>query len=480
MSNLKLQKERLPSFLKLLFFVELWERFSYYGMRALLVLFLTSNLGFADQRAYSVYSVFAAICYMIPVISGILADKLFGSRNMVLIGAIVMILGHISMVFVSIDTDLIFLGLALIATGTGLFKGNITALLGECYEADDSSRSQGFTLFYVGVNLGSFLASISCGYIAAIYGWEYGFGLAGIGMIIGLGIFLKFQYILQSKGTAKREIPYYYIIFAILSAFVGGFFIAQLLKYSEYFGNILQYFGVVILTCFVMIMLRQEKEQRKKLIALTILIIFTMLFFALEMQLGSFINLFTHRNVQDHIFGIYIPASISQAINPLAIIIFGFMIGKYDKLGKKYDMAKFGFGIFAMAICFAILYLGCLNANAESKVGYIYLFFGLAAMSLGEIFIGPIVQAQATLLAPTHLRGFIMGILMLFLAFSNLAGIIISKFVSVPEMDGKIDLAMSLQIYEAGFAKIAIVNILFTLIFLLFYKFLVRVTTMNK
>jgi POT family proton-dependent oligopeptide transporter len=476
MSNLKLQKGTIPSFLKLLFFVELWERFSYYGMRALLVLFLTSHLGFADERAYATYSVFAAICYMIPVISGILSDQLFGSRNMVLIGAIVMIFGHLSMFFASTDAKLIFSGLSLIAVGTGLFKGNITSLLGECYERDDQERSKGFTLFYVGVNLGSFVASISCGYVAAIYGWDYGFGLAGIGMIIGLSIFLKYQYILGETGKARKKIPSYYTTIAISASLLLGSVIAKLLEYSDYFANILQYFGTAILACFIFIILKQEQEQRKKLIALSILIIFTMLFFALEMQLGSLINLFTHRNVQDQIFGLYIPSSVSQAINPLTIIIFGFIIGRYSKLDKKYDMAKFSLGIFAIAICFAILYLGCVNANSVSKVSYIYLFFGLAAMSLGEILIGPIVQAQATLLAPSHLRGFVMGILMLFLAFSNLAGIIISKFVSVPDISGKIDFAQSLEIYQAGFYQIAIVNMVCALVFLLFYRFLVRVT----
>ena len=139
-------------------------------------------------------------------------------------------------------------------------------------------------------------------------------------------------------------------------------------------------------------------------------------------------------------------------------------------------MTKFGFGIFAMAICFGILYLGCLSADANSKVNYIYLFLGLSFMSLGELFIGPIVQSQATILAPPHLRGFVMGILMLFLAFSNLAGILIAKFISVPNVNGKINIEESLRIYQDGFYNIAIINIFFTLAFMVFYKFLNKTT----
>jgi POT family proton-dependent oligopeptide transporter len=140
---------KLPNFLKLLFFVEMWERFSYYGMRGLLVIFLTSQLGFKDERAYAIYSVFAAIGYAGPVLAGLLADKLVGFRNMILSGGILITLGHATMSLIELKSDLIYVGLALIAVGTGMFKGNITNLLGACYASHDPERSRGLTLFYV-------------------------------------------------------------------------------------------------------------------------------------------------------------------------------------------------------------------------------------------------------------------------------------------------------------------------------------------
>ena len=188
-------------FFVLLFFTEMWERFSYYGMRALLVLYLTSVLGFEDQKAYSIYALFAALGYAGPVIGGIIADKLLGFRNVMKIGATIMTLGHAGMSLMGPDKIfMLYLSLALIAVGTGFFKGNITNLLGMCYHHDDPQREKAFSLFYVSVNLGSFLAALSCGFIAKEYGWDYGFGLAGIGMFIGLVTFIKFEYLLGDIG----------------------------------------------------------------------------------------------------------------------------------------------------------------------------------------------------------------------------------------------------------------------------------------
>ena len=309
----------VPSFLSLLFFVSLWERFSYYGMRALLVLYLTSHLGFADAKAYAVYSVFAAIGYAVPVLSGILADKFFGFRSLVIIGSMVITLGHISMFLSSFDSEFIFLGLALIAVGTGLFKGNATSLLGACYKQNDPERSRGFTLFYVGVNIGAFSASILCGYVAAMYGWEYGFSLAGFGMVLGLFAFIRYQFIFGNVGLPSIKVSKSLYLFVVFASLVLSLLVSQMIKYSEYSGSFLQYFAALFLVIFAIIIIKQKKEDKIRLIALSVFLLFTMLFFALEMQLGSLINLFAARNVQGSIFGFEIPASVSQSINPFSI-----------------------------------------------------------------------------------------------------------------------------------------------------------------
>lgn len=479
--------EKLPSFLKLLFFVEMWERFSYYGMRALLVIFLTSHLGFEDTKAYAIYSVFAAIGYMGPVLGGVLADKLLGFRNMVLIGGTIIVLGHSFMLLMEFKQDLIYLGLSLIAVGTGMFKGNITNLLGSCYREQDPERNRGFTLFYVGVNLGSFLSAISCGLVAQLYGWNYGFGLAGVGMVIGMITFIKFKYVLEGKSLSTRSniikkkvlgVKTTYVIFAGCILFAR--IISKVIMYSETFGNILALAGTLIFTIFAYIIFKSPAEQRRNLVALSILIAFFMLFFALEMQLGSLINLFTHRNVVDKVFDVQIPATISQAINPLSIIVLGLILGFYMRFDPKYSTAIFAFGILTIPICFFVLYIGCVHANSEGKVEYLYLLIAISFMGLGELCIAPLLHEQTTLRAPKGLKGLIMGIAMLALAFSNLGGIIIAKFMSIPSINGEVNPLQSLAIYQEGFLDIALFNLGLVALFLLFYRFINKVIVNNK
>lgn len=462
---------RMPKFLILLFFVEMWERFSYYGMRALLVLFLTSYIGFGDENAAATYSLFAALSYALPVLSGWLADKFMGFRSMVLIGGIVMTFGYIALSSSGDSTYLVFLGLSLIGVGTGLFKGNITNLLGACYEEGDDRRNQGFTLFYVGVNIGSFTAAIACGYVAELYGWHAGFSLAGIGMILGIVTFIKFQHILADVGLSPRPdlmtknfmgIKLPYIVFA--ASILGSLLFAEAFMHADIFVSVLEYFGVAILGVFIYIVYNTEKDLRPNMYVIAIMIILLMVFFALEMQLGCFINLFTERNVEKDIFGIFVPASVSQSLSPISIIIFGFVFSVLLNFGKSLDALRILLSIVSVSACFFIFYLGCLSAGEDGQINYLYLVMGVGVMGLGEVFIAPVVQSYVAMLAPKNFKGLIVGMMMLALAFSNLAGIVISKFMSVPSVGGKVDVLESLEIYKAGFYDIALYNIYLAII----------------
>lgn len=481
------QTKKFPDFLVILFFVQLWERFSYYGMRALLVLFLTSSLGFEDTRAYAVYSLFAAICYTAPVFGGYLADKLVGFRDMVLLGAITILLGHLSLFLIGFDNELIYIGLSLVAVGSGMFKGNTASLLGSCYKEDDPERSRGFTLFYVSTNLGSVLSSILCGYVAHLYGWHYGFGLAAIGMFLGLIVFIKFTRLLGNSGLSPRPdlmskgiygLNIYVII--MLGTLAISFLVSRMLVFSEIFSNLLAISGTAILGVFLYLILKLPAVERKNLLMLLILLFFFLFFFAFEMQLGSLINLFAKRNVVDEVFGITIPPSLSQAINPFSILVFGTIMSTYMKFDKKYRTAVFAFGIFTTAICFLILYIGCVNADINGKVNYVYLLIAISFMGLGELLIAPFIQEQASILAPKHLKGLIMGMVMLAVAFSNLAGIIIAKFMSVPTVQGEVDNFVSLAIYQQGFLHIGLLSIAFTALFMFCYRFVYKTIMQQK
>jgi POT family proton-dependent oligopeptide transporter len=474
-------RSKLPNFLILLFFTQVWERFSYYGMRALLVLFLVSKLGFTDAKAFAVYSLFAALSYASPVVGGIIADKLLGLRSVVVLGGIVITLGHILLSLLNLHDAFVYLGLGTIAIGTGLFKGNLVNLLGACYAKDDATRDGGFTIFHVGVNLGAFLAPIICGVIAHKFGWHYGFGVAAIGMTLGLIIFVKFQHVLGHHGLTtvahKLKLPvlnlptkHVVLVGSIVVSVVSGI----MLYYSNLFAAALKVFGIAAVLYLAYLTTTLHNKDRVKVVFLMILTVFFMLFFALEMQLGSLFALFTARNVDSNLFGYIVPAAVSQAINPLAIIVFGpLVVVLFAKFGNKYAMLRMGVGLATMVLCFAILYLGCINASSNGLVAYGYLFVSICIMGVGELCIVPVIYNMFTTLSPTHLKGFLVGFLMLSLAFSNLAGIIVAKFMSIPTNGvEKLSAVDSLTIYQAGFLDLLYFNVYVLLAFALMYPLL--------
>lgn len=476
--------QTIPSFLKLLFFVEMWERFSYYGLRALLVLYLTSSLGFADPKAYAIYALFTALGYAGPVLGGFLADRYLGFRKMVMLGGFVIIAGHLLLSLSFINILLLYLGMAFIAVGTGLFKGNITSLLGLCYEKGDPERERGFTLFYVGINLGSFLASICCGLAAQRLGWHYGFGLAAIGMGAGLIAFIKFQHLLgrhglhPSQGHAQKtlKLPTSQIIG--LGAVLAAGLISLMLQSAEKFSTLLSFVGQATLAILGLTLYRSKPKDRRSLSILFILIFFLTCFFALELQLGSLITLFTSRNVDRTLFGFNLPASFSQSINPFFIIATGPLLSSifFKFMNHTRVMLRFSIGLSMMTLCFFTLYLASsLAADAKGLIPLGYLVLAIALMALGELCVAPLVQAACTVLAPERLRGFLMGIVTLALSYASLIGYWIAKLMAVPQSkNGVEDPFVSLTIYNRGFFKIMLANLAILALFLAIQRVLQR------
>ena len=254
-------------------------------MRALLVLFLTSQLGFDDPEAYAIYSLFAALCYLGPIVGGYVADRYTGFRALVLLGSVILVAGHALMALSELHDQLFFTGLGMIAVGSGLFKGNIANLLGCCYEPDDPERERGFTLFYVAINLGGFIAGIACGYVAHLWGWHYGFGLAGIGMTAGLVMFLRFQYLLADHGLKpsqpplKGALPLKNVIHRLLWASIAlSALFGYMLLHAELFAQLLSWSGILILILLGKVIYSSEPHERPGMWTLVALIIFTLFF----------------------------------------------------------------------------------------------------------------------------------------------------------------------------------------------------------
>ncbi|MEK6734720.1 MAG: peptide MFS transporter [Pseudomonadota bacterium] len=463
----------------LLLFAEMWERFSYYGMRALLILYLTSTLGFSDPRAYATYALFAAIGYGIPPLAGILSDRYLGFQKMIIIGAIIMCLGHLLMSLTGLNGSFVYSGLGLIAVGTGFFKGNVTNLLGCLYEneaVDSAAKDKGFSMFYIAVNVGMGLASITCGYVAHKYGWHYGFGLAGVGMLAGLLTFMKFRYVLGDHGAypnikIEKNSKKRSFITTIASIIFLAAFSIYVLYYSEFFASYFGYFGIIIFTMLARAVYNCDPIERSRIALLMILVLFLVCFFAFEMQLGALINLFTERNIDRVVFGYEIPTAILQSINPITIITIGpLIIAALAFSSKSTPLPRFAMGLFLNVMCFVVLYLGCIYAK-NGKAHILFLLFGIMLMSVVELFIVPLLQSLFVTLSPLRYRGFMMGIYMFGWSYSNLASVILSKFMSIPQ-ESLSDPLASMVIYKKGFFHILEFNMGLFLVFMFCYPFL--------
>ncbi|MDO5979923.1 peptide MFS transporter [Flavivirga spongiicola] len=407
-----------PKGLIYLFFAELWERFSFYGMRALLVLYMTKQLLFTDDMAFGVYAAYMSLVYVTPMIGGILADKILGFRKAILLGGVLMALGHF---FLTFEHPFFFYGsLGLIIVGNGFFKPNISSFVGDLYEQEDTRRDSGFTIFYLGINLGAALAPLMCAWVAAAYGWHYGFVLAGIGMVTGLFFFnrgLK-NNVFGDKGLVPNENTYNKKHFGIskgtlitLSAFLAVPFFALIINYHEF-----EHYLVWIVTAFLMIYVIyilsrvSIKEKKRLLIAIYFTLLYA-LFSAIFEQAGSSLTLFADRNV--NLVGM--DAAGTNSINAGFIILFAIpfsILWTYLNKRKKNPNSaiKFGLGLVFLGLGFIIFALSAHSVDEFAKTSMLYLIMGYMVLTIGELFLSPIGLSKMTELSPLKYVAFIMGV----------------------------------------------------------------------
>ncbi len=407
-----------PKGLIYLFFAELWERFSFYGMRALLVLYMTKQLLFSDDMAFGVYAAYMSLVYVTPLIGGILADKILGFRKAILLGGILMALGHF---FLTFEHTVFFYGsLGLIIVGNGFFKPNISSFVGELYEQDDSRRDSGFTIFYLGINLGAAIAPLACAWFAEAYGWHYGFVLAGIGMIIGLLVFnrgLK-QHIFEDKGLVPNLKHYNQKKFGLKKgelipalAFLSVPVFALIIKFHE-FEHYLVWIISVFLISYILYILKSvsTREKKRLLVAVYFTVLYT-LFSAIFEQAGSSLTLFADRNV--NLVGM--DAAGTNSINAGFIILFAIPFSMlWTFLNKRNanpnSAIKFALGLIFLGLGFVIFGLSAHSADTFAKTSMSYLVFGYLVLTIGELFLSPIGLSKMTELSPLKYVAFIMGV----------------------------------------------------------------------
>lgn len=465
-----------PKALFILFFTEMWERFSFYGMKALLIFYLTQYHLFSDSVGNLTIGSYAALVYAVPVIGGFIADRYLGFRKAIVFGGIMLVLGHIGMAYegnaatqsvtgeITRDNtalQIFYFSLSLIIVGVGFLKANISSLVGELYAVGDKRRDSGFTLFYMGINLGSFLATLICVWLGESYGWSYGFGAAGVGMFFGLITFISGKKLLMGKGESSNSaflertsfgLKNEWLIYAasILSTLIFW----QMVQKHEAVSLSLQIAGGASFLYIVYYAATQlDKKAREQLIALTILIVFTVVFWALFEQAYTSMNLFAKRVLDRHIFGIELSAGQFLSFNALFIIllapVFAWLwvrLGKYN----PNTAVKFAFALMLVGLGFGALVMG-INVSGLGKVAAIWLILAYLLHTCGELSLSPVGLSAVTKLSPAKIVGFMMGVWFLATASSEFIASVLANIASVDTSNG---LAPDLNIAKQSYLKL--------------------------
>lgn len=448
-----------PGGLSTLFFTEMWERFSYYGMRAILLLYMTNalaegGLGFDEKYAGLIYGTYVSSVWYLPLPGGWLADRILGAKRAVLIGAIVIACGHFSM---AINSKLTFFaGLILIACGTGLLKPNISAMVGQLYSDDDKRRDSGFSIFYMGINLGAFLAPLAVGFLAQSQtfknfitargfnptsSWHWGFAAAGVGMTLGIIQYVLGQRRLAGVGgrpdiapaAAQPETSEGVDYLTLLLALVGGAAGAALgLTYGE--ARISALFPTVVGFFFGYLLgiIRHLKgEEFRRVIVIFILFVFSILFWMTYEQAGSSLTLFADRLTKTTILGWTYPSSWFQAVPALFVIIFAPIIGAvWLKLGDRQPSSpgKFTIGLFFAGIAFVVIaFAATLAANGRVSPMWLVLVYFL--QTIGELCLSPVGLSTVTKLSPRRMVGLMLGVWFLSISIGSfIAGLATGLF----------------------------------------------------
>lgn len=459
-----------PKGLFYLFFAELWERFSFYGMRALLTLYMVEEIFKAiaerDTATAVVYASYGSLVYASTVIGGQISDKILGMRASIFLGGVLMALGHFVL---AVENDIaFFLALALIVVGNGFFKPNISTFVGALYKEGDVRKDSGFTIFYMGINIGGFVAPLLCGWLALEYGYHYGFGLAGIGMMAGLIFFwsgIK-KNIFGDKGMPPTQeiyekkilgIPQKTLIPIIAFLCVPG--IAYLLAswQQNYVSGIFKFIGFAVLAYLVYIMVKLDSEARKKLIMAVLITFFMTLFWGFHELSGSVITLFASRNVA--LDGI-MSAAQTNALNSMFIIVLAIPISLlWGYLAKKglnpRTPYKFGLGLLFAGLCFYILSISGASADENGMVPFAYLLIMYFILSVGELFMSPVGLSKITDLSPKNIVAFMMGVWFLSSAFAFQIVGFIGEQLAIESTSENVGGLETLSIYTDGFHLIA-------------------------
>jgi proton-dependent oligopeptide transporter, POT family len=476
-----------PKQLYLLFFAEMWERFSFYGMKALLLIYMTSQLNYGDTKSYAIYGSYTALVYTMPMFGGFMADRFIGYQRAIMFGGILMTLGHFILALPNEWS--FFYGMAFIICGNGFFKPNVSSLVGTLYGENDPRRDSGFSIFYMGINIGAAVGGALCAYVGKEIDWHYGFGLAGIFMVIGMIVFTFGKKTLGHRGLPPNLEALKKPVFAFIKPdhliYGGTLLVVPLvvILFHQYYLMDYIMFGLaaVALIYVLSVGMKLEREAKLKLFAALIMIIFSVFFWAIYEQNAGSMNLLAERNSDMTLFGINLPElAVNNFLPPGWVIVLTLIVAPLwpwlNKRGKEPSTPlKFALSFIFLGIAFYIFYLGCQTAKSTGLIGLWPFVWGYMFLILGELCLSPIGLSMVTKLSPIKMVSLIMGIWFFASAIGEFLAAKIGSLMSVPkEILAKNDPVLSLPYYADVILKIGIASAIIGVLLIFTVPFLKR------
>lgn len=470
-----------PAVIPIFFLTEMWERFGFYIVQALLVLYMTSNvLNFSDEKSYGILGAVSAMAYILPIFGGYLASKVLDYEHAVKLGGALLIIGY---ALLSLPNEnLFFFALAVITVGTGFFKPNISCYLGDFYHKDDPYREKGYTIFYIGINIGVLLSTATSGYIVRYMGWHTPFVLASIGLMIGTAVFSfglkhlkKTGHFHRIKHSTAKQDPLT-ITLVYLSIPVQIAFSYYIIENNAFANTLMLWGGLAVFFGLFLYAFKYDTSQRKKLHVALLLTVISVFYWALYFQMFFSMNLFVERAVNRHFFSLDLPAPLYIASESIFIIILGpFLALLWQKLSliqkNPSTPLKFAFAMIFLSVSFLIVLLG-IKISHGGMNNMFFILFAYLVIAATELLLSPIGLSMITALSPHELAGIMMGVWFVSLGLGEKLAGVIANYASIPK---HIVLVSSMDaIYANAFLQYAIISFVCAIIALIAVPFLNR------
>lgn len=477
------QKLKQPKSFFLLCFAEIWERFGYYIIAYLLVLYTEAVFKFTDAQSFALFGIFSGLTVITPAIGGYIGDNYFGVKRSLIFGLLLLGIGYALLAVPG--TECFYPGLAFLIVGNGFFKISPSNLLARSYKRDDPRIDSGFTLFYMSINIGSFAATICAGILQVWFGWHAAFLAAAIGIFIGLAGFLKYKHVIKniSSKPGKKSLPWHSYAKVFIGSAVAIYIAAILVMHTGLSDAIFEIAAVCIFIYFFYEGFRSNSEDRQRLAVCITLMVMGMVFFVLYFQAYTSINLFIQRSVNRSILGWTIPTPIFQSLNPFWILALSPILAAiYNRLSaKKKDFAittKFCSGLVIVTLCFFSLKLSTYFHDAQGKVSFAWIVLAYFLYSLGELLISALGMAMVTKIAPFRMLGVMMGSWFFFVAMgAALAG----RFAQLAKVPTNVKNPITmLHIYGHAFVLIGSIGLAAVALAIIVSPFIKKVIDKNN